>query len=310
MAPEITVAAVLSLLLTLCGLRVVSSASCDARGIVKIYADSAIAPHNWEDNWLSNSRSMSSVSTDPKDANATFRGTGRIRVEGSTGIMSMSNSPRYYVGDEMGNLKWQNVEMTVYARRVLDSSIKPHTGFTLVARTNHDLYKEDPCQALGYHARIHFETGEAAFQKEFYHGSSVIYSASKRTSKVPWGSTVQKSVWIGIKFIVRTLASDDVELEMWIDMTDGVDGGKWSKIWSFTDSGTNWRSTKRVPPECSFGDEAKILRPGNVVFLRTDSVEQLDWKLFSVREIDVDAHAPLKALAQMVLYVVSIQPDG
>ena len=60
------------------------------------------------------------------------------------------------------------VEMTAYAKYV-NQGATPYTsysGFTMATRSSHDIYKDEPCEAFGYYARIYQETGQCAFQKE------------------------------------------------------------------------------------------------------------------------------------------------
>ena len=182
--------------------------TCDSAGIAELYPSSTTAPRTWMNSWSDSTREMTKVMSDQGDAAATMRGSGRISIDGDTGVASMSGSPRYYVGDPNEEQTWNNVELTVYAKRVSDGNLKSYSGFTLVARTSHDLYKTQPCEALSYYARIYFKgssNGRAAFQKEFFHqrrGSpKTIYSRSKRVHsglRLEDGSRgVPANTWVG-----------------------------------------------------------------------------------------------------------------
>ena len=95
----------------------------------------------------------------------------------------MSKSPRLYLSTVDGS-GWENVEITAYARWLTDGTLKSYSGLTMVARTNHGDFTRG-CSAAGYYARLYRSTGEASFQKEYFHDSGTvgtIYSASKRVA--------------------------------------------------------------------------------------------------------------------------------
>jgi hypothetical protein len=74
-----------------------------------------------------------------------------------------------------------------------------------------------------------------------------------------------------------------VKLELWRDMTGGKGGGKWELLTEYTDQG-GWG--KGAPPCGSGVDPAAILTGSHpVVYVRTDKVEDMRYKKFSIREI-------------------------
>lgn len=126
----------------------------------------------------------------------------------------------------------------------------------------------------GYLARIYQETGECAFQKEYYHPAtgSTVYSNSKRVDCFPNG--IPLGSWIGMKVKVTTVPnSSDVSLEMYLDENDN---GNWVLKHSYVDSQGSWpcSSSKTVPSECSQNNGDTVLRPGNVSFLRSDGKDE------------------------------------
>merc|ERR1712137_98716 len=129
---------------------------------------------------------------------------------------SNSNTPRYYIHRDN-----ENVEFTTYFW--LDESAyyggsSTSKGPTLVVRSNHHLYKEDPCQARSYYMRFSIVNKNLYLLKEKYHGSA----GTKYTTLSPKGPEMASfpwSKWVGLKFVVRTLPSGDVKLQAFMDLT-------------------------------------------------------------------------------------------
>jgi hypothetical protein len=192
----------------------------------------------------------------------------------------MTGSPRLYIStSEEG---WENVEMTAYGRFVIDGNFLSYSGLTMAARSNHDLYKEDGCEALGYYARIYKYTGECAFQKEYYHGKKTIYSPSNRVDCFPGG--LPSNQWVGMKFKVTTVPNTNghVSLELFLDMEDN---GYWTLKHSYIDEPGVWTSSKDVPNECDHNNGDTVLGGRNVCFLRSDSQDGntvLQWRDASI----------------------------
>ena len=210
---------------------------CDDHGVRKLYVSSNSSADAWTSNW-SDARTLTGANQiDPFDARAKMKGSGTISM--GSGIMNMTKTPRLYITSTRG---FEDVEMTSYAKWVSDGTLKSYSGLTLVARTNHGDYSQG-CTAAGYYARIYRSSGEAAFQKEYFHDvSGTIYSASRRTvvpefadEGLPLGKT------IGMKFIVRTLSdASSVKLELYLDV---VANGTWSLVHEFTDTVGSWKAT-------------------------------------------------------------------
>jgi hypothetical protein len=81
--------------------------------------------------------------------------------------------------------------------------------------------------------------------------------------------------------------TSNVKLELYLDRTNGLNGGDWKLQHSYTDIPNGWLSSKAVPSECPAKNEDTILRPGNVCFLRIDGdIEtQARWSRASIRHI-------------------------
>lgn len=244
------------------------------------------ADGDWASNWDGQGRVLDSAfEGDPLDARSTMRGSGQISLGNGTAIFN--GSPRLYIAQEQSVPGWEQIEFTVYGKLV-NKGIEPYksfAGLTLAARTNHDNYKNEPCDAFGYYARIYQESGECSFQKEYYHSSTLgtVYTPTKRVQCFPNGLPLNQ--WIGMKFKVLTaLDTEDVVLELYLDE---FDTGDWVLKHSYIDTKSSpWLSvsSKDVPLECPQADGDTVLGPKNVCFLRTDGdiTTEVHWRGASI----------------------------
>jgi len=97
-----------------------------------------------------------------------------------------------------------------------------------------------------------------------------------------------RDVWIGMKFIVRNdKKNKTVKLELYRDMTDGLNGGTWEKVAKYTDKG-KWSQTDsgiNIKKKCGYSANKVLLKAGTSVFIRNDYVNDVQYKWFSIREI-------------------------
>ena len=93
-----------------------------------------------------------------------------------------------------------------------------------------------------------------------------------------------KDKWIGYKFIVFNLEKQSdpsktvVKMESWIDYNND---GKWIKINEYTDKG-KWGDSGR---KCDGEKDQIISWGGPIATFRWDQADDVDFKNFSVREI-------------------------
>jgi hypothetical protein len=255
-------------------------AAADAFGTRQLYP-TLDGGREWSSNWGNGiARNITSGSRDPHDAEFIMRGTGSLTIDGQ-GIATMSgSSPRMYVYDEAKMKKWSNVEVTFYAMRVTEASVVSSQGFVSGTRSDHQDQSSgnpNPCTHT-YYGRMLYD-GRINFQKEFVHPT---YSQTRGEVEV---ATTPANVWIGYKFVVRTLGGGgEVTLAIYRDLTDGQNGGTWEPMTEYDDVGT-WDAMAACPGGIS---TAAITVPGTSTFVRNDGLGEARYKKFSVREIYPD----------------------
>lgn len=270
----------------------VSSPSLDDQDIKMLYPTKENG-RVWFASWSNNKeRTLASGKKDPFDLEFVARGNGKVFIDGHGLARLVGDAPRMYVVDPDRNKKWNNVEVTIYSKRISEIATLSSQGIVIGARSEHqDATLENPCLGATYYGRLLYD-GRAVFQKEVIHEGSYSVNKPKENNKAVWDTpdgTLPKNVWIGVKFIVKTNADgQSVKLELYRDLTDGYQGGTWEKVAEYTDVG-NWAQVDSgvdVQAVCGYSADRILLEAGTAVFVRNDKIKSAEYKLFSIREIE------------------------
>jgi len=273
----------------------------DAFGVSMLYGSvdqasrTSFAPSDWISGWQDYIEPLNldgSGDVDSQDMNnAEMRSSGSVTSAVGSPVATLSGSPRLYIRDLTDG--WENVEFTFYANFMADlrDPQVSYAGFTMGTRSGHYTRPDPKCDGTTYFAKIYRLTGEVGFQKEYFDGGTgqKVYSSSSRQSY--FDTTMPLDTWIGMKFVLYTMTSGSVKLEIYVDETDGLNGGEWYLAHQLEDAPNNWPVSSSYDPtllttnNCTVQDGDPILGSMPDSFIRID-YSTIEFKSASIRRID------------------------
>jgi hypothetical protein len=173
---------------------------------------------------------------------------------------------------------WKNVEMTGYVKLISSISNDQFNWYNRGGRHTNSA----PCEGTAYKADvIYYSSGQTRFNKEQWFSGGYSFTSPKNVSI----SSIQGK-WVGLKYIVYNFQQPDgtmaVRLQSWFDANAD---GKWIKINEFVDSG-GWGDQGSI---CGGAPDQLITWGGPIATFRWDNATHVDFKNFSVREIEPPA---------------------
>jgi hypothetical protein len=287
----------LALLILFLGANVTSAQVLDEFSIRKVYeSDPEKSSYDWQSKWWASERTLKNHGdVDPKDRRTRMQGSsdGGITLRSGESVHHPGRPRLYITKDEDGDSSstapgFENIEITVYANWQSDGERDELAGFTIMGRSNHLNIKNDGCSAAGYYAKFWADgesDGKTSFAKEYFHdhdSDKTVYADGvyrNTFSKFP------KNQWIGVKFVIATVSeTQKVQLELYLDLTDGRDGGDWILEHTYIDRPGRWDAQHSVPSRCPIQSGDTILGERSSCALRSDGGE-VHWKKASVRHI-------------------------
>lgn len=265
----------------------------DTFGVKRLYASDA-SGQSWDSrSWHLSARTLSSPQVDSLDPYFHMRGSYNLLVIRGDGTAESSGPQvRYYIADPQGEREWKNFEFTMYSMRVGEASPPSYAGFAVQGRTGPG-HTDRPevngnghpiqCEGSAYSAAIRY-SGVADFKKEIKWPNYT----KENPEDTLYAGGVPKNQWIGMKYIVYNTNNDqDVKMELWIDETDGKNGGEWVKVMEHTDRGDWAIPLASEASSCRYSADEKLLEGGPAIIVRNDGVYKQLYKNMSVREIAV-----------------------
>jgi hypothetical protein len=253
---------------------------------------------------------MQSESNDPqfdpngntltKNADGSYKVTSssvRLQIFTSTGfqenqIKTLNQVKLASQGYMLRPNDWKNVEITGYLKpnHFTSSTSNGAAHIEYVARgarnTNDNYLVGTPplsaqCEATTYHSNTYM-TGRVKFEKDLMHTAG--YTANSQDPQILNAVNMALGKWVGIKAVYYNLPNGNVKLEQWVDdSTDNINapGNKWHKVLDFTDQG-QWGGGH---PNCGGTPSTIITWGGPIALFRWDNIDNMDFKNFSIREI-------------------------
>ncbi len=232
-----------------------TSPSTDRFGITKINP-TVIGGLEWSSKWDDGVARTIVNTIDPNDKwFDTDHGNGTYTIDGKGTLTASGDTVRMYVHDPANFRQWsENLEITMYFKRINETQTVDYSGLQVFARTNHGTNGDEDinlCDDRGYGGLVNVN-GDWAFEKESAHqldnGYTDVAVQNPQTGGQQQEQKQQEkqqqlpfNTWIGFKYVLRNMDNNTkVKLELYRDMTNETNGGSWQKVTEFVDDGTNF----------------------------------------------------------------------
>jgi hypothetical protein len=221
---------------------------------------------------LDGSWKMTSVDSSPKIRMNVFTSSGYEQNR----IITLNHSKLSLRGYMQDPNDWKNVEMTGYIKVNSFESDEKFQWFNRGGiHYDTDSPNSKPCEGVGYKGNLFF-SGNTRFAKEQWHVSYNFTIGHAATESL-------EGRWVGYKYIVYNVEVDGkpaVKLENWLDTRAN---GTWVKVDEYLDIG-GWGDEGE---RCEGEPDQLITWGGPVATFRWDEASDVDFKHFSVREVQL-----------------------
>ena len=248
----------------------------DQFNVKKLYPDSVHNPMTWAAGATTDPRFVLSGTLSGVTKNGdvyTFSGNSaaRLNIMTTVGYVPsdiVTNHDQIKARGYMQNPKdWRDIEMTAYVK------ITASTDDQMVMYARGGKHTGDgSCEGFAYKQDLYF-SGGTRFAKEQWHVSYEF------TPEKPFMGSIEGK-WVGMKAVFFNVKDRDaVQLELWVDKNAD---GNWEKANTFVDAG-GFGSEGGL---CGTKADAIGTWGGPIAAYRWDSVDTIDMKWMSVREIN------------------------
>jgi F5/8 type C domain-containing protein len=253
-----------------------SSSNTDVFGITKLNPTIAGGNEWFSIAFAKGAKRSITWGTDTYDSKLDVKGESKLTINGDGTAQLTGQYARLYV-----SIPHENVEITMYGQLVTTlSSIQTYSGHDIEARTadgHHDgAPSSETCTGHAYGANIMYRQA-IKFEKELNHP---YYTSNNPEMKY----SADFSQWMGVKYLIRNTV-DGVKLEVYLDKTNGANGGTWVKTFEYTDKGGWSVSPTSAATACGIAPDyiIKGSKEPIVIFRDDGATKNLKW--MSVREI-------------------------
>ncbi len=177
------------------------------------------------------SRTVLAVNPDPHDSILMVRGNGKAVFDGKGQVTLSGDEPRMYLTKQDNSFApFKNTEITFYGMRVKDNNIS-WAGLVAAVRSKHHLSGD----VNNVYARIR-NNGYVDFAYEQVHPNATVIKSADNPL-ISGGLPFSK--WIGYKFVMKNLSTTKILYELFMDLSDGLNGGDWKSVLRMEDTDSN-----------------------------------------------------------------------